>query len=372
MPTRALVLADTHLGFDLPARPRVPRRRRGHDFLAAYGRALGPALEGTVDLLIHAGDVFHRSRVSRDLAYQAFEPLKRVADGGIPVFVVPGNHERSRIPHRDLITHPGIHVFDVPRTFRVTTSAARVAVAGFPHERRDVRSRFAALLDATQVTAVESDIVLLCAHHCFEGATVGPAGYTFRNGPDVVRGADVPAGIAAVVTGHVHRHQVLTTTLSGRPLAAPVLYPGSVERTAFAEIGEPKGYLLLELSADGAGAGGRLLGWSFERLPTRPMIERKLSVHGLGAAAVERMVAEAVHGAPGDSVLRLRVRGRVGRDAHAVFRASRLRLLTPPAMNLDVILVDEPRGPRGVSRRRSRRAGRAVDIGQGELELGSV
>ena len=61
---RLLLLADTHLGFDLPERPRVQRRRRGHDFLANYARALAPALQGDVDLFVHAGDVFDRPQVS--------------------------------------------------------------------------------------------------------------------------------------------------------------------------------------------------------------------------------------------------------------------------------------------------------------------
>jgi len=43
---RVLLLADTHLGFDLPSRPRVDRRRRGPDFFANTRRALGPALAG--------------------------------------------------------------------------------------------------------------------------------------------------------------------------------------------------------------------------------------------------------------------------------------------------------------------------------------
>ena len=43
---RILLLADSHIGFDLPTRPRVERRRRGHDFLENYAAALRPALEG--------------------------------------------------------------------------------------------------------------------------------------------------------------------------------------------------------------------------------------------------------------------------------------------------------------------------------------
>lgn len=45
-PIRVLFLADSHLGIDLPAQPRVPRRRRGHDFLANHALALAPALAG--------------------------------------------------------------------------------------------------------------------------------------------------------------------------------------------------------------------------------------------------------------------------------------------------------------------------------------
>ena len=41
-PVRVLLVADTHIGFDDPLRPRVQRRRRGPDFLANFERALAP------------------------------------------------------------------------------------------------------------------------------------------------------------------------------------------------------------------------------------------------------------------------------------------------------------------------------------------
>ena len=114
---RILFLADTHLGFDLPARPRVERRRRGPDFFANTERALAPALRGEVDFVVHGGDLLYRSRVPPQLVDAAFAPLKRVADAGVPVLLVPGNHERSHIPHALLSLHPRIHIFDRPRTF---------------------------------------------------------------------------------------------------------------------------------------------------------------------------------------------------------------------------------------------------------------
>src|SRR5262245_9558747 len=175
---RVLLLADSHLGFDLPVRPRVERRRRGHDFLANYAAALKPALEGEVDIVVHAGDVFDRSRIVPSLAYQAFEPLCRAADRGVPVFIVPGNHQRSRLPHLRFASHPGVHVFDQPRTFVTEVRGTRIALAGFPYER-DVRTRFPDVLQQTGWNAMPATIRLLCIHQCVEGASVGPANYTF-------------------------------------------------------------------------------------------------------------------------------------------------------------------------------------------------
>ena len=92
---RILLLADSHVGFDLTLAPRVARRRRGHDFLANHSAALEPAVRGEVDLVVHAGDVFDRPSIAPSIAYQALEPLRRVAESGVPVFVVPGNHDGS-------------------------------------------------------------------------------------------------------------------------------------------------------------------------------------------------------------------------------------------------------------------------------------
>ena len=115
MPIRILLLADTHLGFDLPLRPRVRRRRRGEDFLANHRRALQPALRGEVELVVHGGDVFHRPGVPPSLVYQGMEPLMEVAEAGIPVVVVPGNHERGRIPHARFASLAARRFFDTEK-----------------------------------------------------------------------------------------------------------------------------------------------------------------------------------------------------------------------------------------------------------------
>ncbi|MGZ7032250.1 MAG: metallophosphoesterase family protein, partial [Thermoanaerobaculia bacterium] len=250
---RVLLLADTHLGLG---------ERREH--FAAFERALLPAYRGEVDLVVHGGDVFFRSRVKPGLVLRAFEPLKRLADSGVPVVVVPGNHERSAIPFPLLAAHPGVHIFDRPRSFALRARGLNVMIAGFPNERDDINRRFADLVERTG-SRTDADVRLLCVHQTVEGATVGPVGYVFRRAPDVIAGRLIPSGFAAVLSGHIHRHQVLTEDLQGRALGAPVFYPGSTERTSNAERHEAKGYVTMEIAPDPT-AGGRVSEWRFHEL----------------------------------------------------------------------------------------------------------
>ncbi|MDX2060637.1 MAG: metallophosphoesterase [Gemmatimonadales bacterium] len=327
---RILFLADSHLGYDLPVRPRIERRRRGHDFLANYATALAPAFNDEVDLVVHGGDVFDRPGVVSSLAYQAFEPLTRIADRGIPVVIVPGNHERSSLPHLRFAAHPNIHVFGQPRTVVVTVRGVRVALAGFPYERRDVRTRFRSLLEATGWHEGLGDVHLLCVHHCVEGATVGPADYTFRSAPDVIRPREVPAAFAGLLSGHIHRHQVISRELGGRRLETPVLYPGSIERTSLAEIGEPKGFLLLGATP------GEPLTWTFRPLPARPMYRRELGTEGLSAAELEAAIGAIVGSVEPDAVLSIQLTSPLDESQRRLMTAANLRALAPATMNLDV------------------------------------
>lgn len=242
---RLLFLSDTHLGHGLPARPRSPGPRRGADFFASFEAALAPARTGEVDVVLHGGDLLYRSRVPAWLSDAALAPLRRLAAEGVPVVLVPGNHERGGVPHPLLALHPRLHVLDRPRTVVVEAGGVRVAFTGFPYTT-EVRARFPALLAEARARAPDADVSLLCMHHCVEGATCGPGNFTFSDAPDVVARADLPHDVAAVLCGHIHRHQVLRS--DGLP---PVIYCGSTESTSRAEAGETKGVVLLHLDPDG-------------------------------------------------------------------------------------------------------------------------
>jgi exonuclease SbcD len=296
---RVLFLADTHLGLDLPSRPRVVRRRRGDDFFANYARVLEVARRGEVDLVIHGGDLLYRSRVPAWLAEAALAPLRRLAAGGVPVLLVPGNHERSRLPYPLLAIEEHLHVFDRPRTIVIEAAGVRAAFVGLPYTR-DIRHRFVELMEAAGRDRCAADLRVLCLHQCVEGATCGPGTYTFRTGGEVIRTADLPRDVAVVLSGHIHRTQVLRP--AGRP---PVIYAGSIERTSFAEADETKGFVILHLTAGGLGS------CEFRPLPARPMVTRAVDLRGVRAVDARARVAAAIDSTPDDAVVRLRVRGSI-------------------------------------------------------------
>jgi DNA repair exonuclease SbcCD nuclease subunit len=100
---------------------------------------------------------------------------------------------------------------------------------------------------------------------------------------------------------------VLKHDLRGRALDVPVIYPGSIERTSFAERDEEKGYFILELEG----------------------LEN----------AVRRTIAQL----PEDAVVQLRILGSVQQDARQVLGANYLRSLAPPTMNVEARLVSVSR-----------------------------
>jgi DNA repair exonuclease SbcCD nuclease subunit len=351
---RILFVSDTHLGFDLPFRPRVKRRRRGPDFFKNFELALAPAYKGEVDAVIHGGDLFFRSKVPPQLVQMAFEPLLKLADAGIPVYLVPGNHERSVIPYRMLAAHPKIYIFERPKTFLLTVRGMTLALAGFPYVRHNIRRDFPMVLEQTGLRAVTADASLLCMHHCIEGATLimGTRLYTFREGHDVIKLSDIPNDVSAVLSGHIHRFQVLTRDLNGRRIAVPVFYPGSIERTSFAEKDEPKGYLTLALSremgvssedikvCDECAQKGKLTNWQFHELPARPMKRLELKAEGMKGEELKQWLKTALDALPSDGIINICIHGRLLPDALEVVSAASLRLLTPETMNLSITLTD--------------------------------
>ena len=327
-----LFLADTHLGFDLPVYPRIQRRRRGDDFFANYHLLLNLAREKKIDLIVHGGDVFFRSRVPPAIVDRALEPLLEVAETGIPIYLVPGNHERSKLPAHLWWSHPNIHIFDQPKTYLKEVDGVSIALSGFPFARK-VKDRFQSLLHQTGYQDAQADVHYLCLHQTFEGAKVGPSDFTFRNSPDNIPPEEVPQRFTAVLSGHIHRAQQLTTSLDGQQPSVPVIYPGSIERTAFAERFEEKFYVLIKLVPGKEGLNQAI---EFHQLPTRPMVKIEISTQDQTLAQLQALVRAQLSELDADAIARLHLTGPQAEQLQGSFTAANLRAMAPASMNVSL------------------------------------
>jgi len=330
---KILLFSDTHLGFDLPINPRIQRRRRGYDFFSNYHHILNIALDKEVDLIIHGGDMFFRSKVPPLIVEKAFAPLVGVANTGIPIFLVPGNHERSKFPGHLWLAHDNIHVFDRPKTFRQKVGDTTCALSGFPFTRK-IKRHFKDLLQQSNYLESKADINFLCMHQTIEGAKVGPGDFTFRQGPDNIPGSEIPDVFTAVLSGHIHRAQRLTHTLDHRPLSAPVIYPGSIERTSFAERFEEKYYVIIKIDPS---VGDQNQVVKFHPLPTRPMVKLEISIRAKNLDAVKNLIRENIVTLDPNSIVRIQLSGPNAEEHQRSLSARNLRTLVPPTMNISMV-----------------------------------
>ena len=92
-------LSDTHLGYRalFKTDPVTGRNQRAIDIELAYERAIDDILERDVDLVIHAGDVFHHTRPSWASIRAFLRQTRRLVERGIPGLVIAGNHDTPRL-----------------------------------------------------------------------------------------------------------------------------------------------------------------------------------------------------------------------------------------------------------------------------------
>ena len=328
---RIVLFADTHLGFDYPVKPRIDRRRRGPDFFANFRQVLDYARKTRPEIVIHGGDLFFRAKVPQLIVDMVYSDLFEFAGEGIPILIVPGNHERSILPASLFLNHPNIFIFDKPQTFVFKVNGSEIALSGFPCQRKSVRDEFPNLLKESDWKSGNGMCKLLCLHQTVEGARVGPSGYTFRSGRDVIRQQNLPRDAVAVLTGHIHRHQILGDIKGGNHDSPPVVDPGSTERTSFAERDEEKGFYEIEISRK-KGAAWKIEQLNFIPLPVRPMEDLHLG-KWLEVAELGNYFHEKLGEMDPDSIVRLRCDPRVDPEVKSKITSQFLRDIMPPTMN---------------------------------------
>jgi len=221
--TRVIHTGDTHIGYQ---QYHSPERRQ--DFLDAFERVVADALDGDVDAVVHAGDLYHDRRPELPDLLGTLAALRRLDDAGIPFLAIVGNHESTRSGQwLDLFERLGLAT-RLGRDPHVVGDVAFYGLDHVPRSRRDELDYQFDPADAERAVLVAHGLFTPFAHADWETETVL---------------AESNVDFDAVLLGDNHVPD--TAELGG----TWVTYCGSTERASASER-DPRGYNLVEFTPE--------------------------------------------------------------------------------------------------------------------------
>ena len=270
---KILHFADLHLGVESYGHtdPATGLSSRLIDFLSAFDRVIDYALENKVDLVLFCGDTYKTREPGQTQQREFAKRLSRLSAGGIPVFLLIGNHDLPNAVGRatateifDTLAVANVYVSNRPDVYKIPTASGVVQVVSLPWPRRSallskeeaknldlaqIKDRLQqALTAAIEVNAAKLDPGLpavLAAHAWVTGATVGSEKImTIGQEPSLLLSNVARPDFDYVALGHIHRHQVLSEN-------PPVVYAGSLESLDFNDEDDEKGFYLVDIESGG-------------------------------------------------------------------------------------------------------------------------
>ncbi|NLX47525.1 MAG: exonuclease SbcCD subunit D [Euryarchaeota archaeon] len=243
-------IADTHIGFSAYRRsdPDTGMNQREVDVYRAFERLVDSLISERPDAVLHSGDLFDSVRPSNRALSVVLEQLLRLSEERIPVVMIAGNHSTPRLRETGsvfrLFEHiKGVHAFYTPG--KHCLELGDLTVAAFPHQDKG------SMVEALQGwRRGRSRFEVGMLHAGIQGLTRYSMGEANElNLPSSLLNLDADY----IALGHFHGKEQITEN---------AWYSGSLERLSFAEAGQEKGYMLVDLDK------GRK---DFVSLPARPM-----------------------------------------------------------------------------------------------------
>lgn len=245
---RIIHIADVHLLME-PEKGTPMETKRKNELFDTFYEIIDICNRDSVDLLLIAGDLFHRSPRVRDLKEvdYRFSKLK-----GTRVVLIAGNHDYigANSYYRNYPWSAGVHMLEEEEMSHVTFPDLRTTVYGFSYHTRDIKE---ARYD--DVKAVGDGIQILLAH----GGDPKDVPMNYKR-----IGAN---GFEYVALGHIHKPEILADNMA---------YAGSPEPLDKNETG-PHGYMQVEITGEDGAYHTEI---SFVPLAKRQYLDLHLTVTG--------------------------------------------------------------------------------------------
>ncbi|PVV84868.1 metallophosphoesterase family protein [Dehalogenimonas alkenigignens] len=287
---RIVHFADLHLGVETYSRPDAATGldTRLLDFLTAFDKLVDYAIAEKVDLVLFCGDAFKSRDPSQTQQREFARRIRRLADAGIPVFLLTGNHDLPATSGRatsteiyDTLRIPKVTVASQAKVYTIETASGLLQVAALPWPRKstlegkaqgegqnlssdELKAKVEAAMSARIRQMADSlDPMLpsiLAAHIWVDGAaTASERKFILGSEPTVMLSNIALPAFDYVALGHLHKRQELTQN-------PPVIYSGSLERLDFGEERDDKGFYVIEFTKDG---GRKHTDYHFHKLDGR-------------------------------------------------------------------------------------------------------
>ncbi len=292
-PLRILHMADIHLGVTLgPIDPETRLNGRVLDYLDTLDATLDYAEDNKADIIILAGDIFHKPNPDPTYLREFGERVVRMSEIA-PTVIVVGNHDipgsierASSIDIFETLAVPGVTIGWQYEVHKIKTKAGLVQVATVPWPRKSEFLSYKEVRNygtsrhlykkrvAEQILSLADQIdaeypAILAGHFTVTGCLYGIERMLAIEDVSEVELDVVNSAWDYVALGHIHIHQDMNIGNDG----PPVVYSGSLERVDFGDENDNKGFVWCEVSDDGAV-------YEFIEVDARPYITIKVDTVG--------------------------------------------------------------------------------------------
>ena len=231
--------ADLHLDSPMSGLKHLPPsifKKLQESTFEAFTKIVDSAIFHNVDFIILAGDLFDGEDRSIRAQTRFRKEMERLAECGIAVYAVHGNHDHMDGRWAHLPLPENVHIFshEVEVAKHIAENGTSVHLYGFRYPKRHVAER---MIDQySRENGADLHIGIL--HGSFEGSSDHAQYAPFRINDLLEKDFDYWA------LGHIHKREILISQ-------PPVIYPGNIQGRNRKETG-PKGCYLVELDSSGA------------------------------------------------------------------------------------------------------------------------
>ena len=319
---KVLHLADTHLGYSAYRKATEESiNQREIDVYDAFTQCIDYAVKTKPDLVLHAGDLFDSVRPTNRAITVAIQQILRLSKENIPFIVISGNHETPKLRETGniftIFEHLD-HVYPIHdnryEIVSLQTKNETIMIHAIPQcqspKEFDVNFKKIALNKKV-------DYNFLIAH----GAVAGIKQFRMNEFNELfILVKNIQQNFDYIALGHYHMYTKLQEN---------AFYAGSTERLSFAEAGNQKGFLEIDL--------GQKLNHKFIPVSTRNMVDvPPLECSALSAEQIMRKTKETILSIdPKDKIIRIRLENIPSHVQRGIdFR--QLRTLSKTAVHFEI------------------------------------